>query len=92
MTLVSANALPMSRCVPDFARAIMTRGEEQVARLGKELDPLNAFIVPSPGMKPLLRYEAVVIFAAQIAWRLNKALSSLVENSTIAVVDRSCLE
>ena len=92
MTLVGANTLPMSRCVPDFARAIMTRREEQVARLREELDPLNALIMPSPRMKPLLRYEAVVIFAAQIARRLNKALSSLVEDSTIAVVDRSCLE
>ena len=92
MTLVGANTLPMGRSVPDLARAIVTRREEQVARLRKKLDPLNALIVPGPSMEPLLRYEAVVIFAAQITWRLNKALSSLIENSAIAVVDRSCLK
>ena len=92
MTLVRANTLAVCRRVPNLARAVVTRREQQMSSLWEELNLLDTSVVPGPCVQPLLRDEAVVLLVAQVAWRLHETFPSLVEDSSITVVDRCWVE
>ena len=63
-----------------------------MARPGEELDSLDASVMTSPRVQPFLGDEAVMFLVSQIAGSLNEALASLVENTTITVVNRAGFE
>lgn len=63
-----------------------------MARLREELNFLDSSVMSSPCVEPLLWDEAVVFLVSQVARRLHKTLSCLVEDAAIAMVNRSWLE
>ena len=88
MSFVRSDALAVGRRVPNFTRSIMTGRQQQVACSREELNPLNTSVVARPRVEPFLRNKAIMLFVSQVAWCLNKALSSLVEDASVSVVYR----
>ena len=92
MSFVRSYAFSVSRGIPNFTRSIVTGRQQQVACSREELNPLDTSVVARPGVQPFLRNKAIMLFVSQVAWRLNEALTSLVENAPVAVVYRRGVE
>ena len=87
VTFVRPDALAVRHSVPNLARSIVTGRQQQMACPREELDPLDSSVVTRPSVQPLLWNEAVMLFVPQVTRRLNETLTSLVEDSTITMVD-----
>ena len=92
MALIGTDALSVRHDIPNLHSAVMTRTQQKVTSLREELDPLHAFVVARPGVKPLFWYEAVVILVPQVRWCIHKALVSVLVESSSSVVDCFSLE
>ena len=92
VTLVRADALPMSCHIPDLAGAVMTCRQQQVTSLREEFDTLHTLVMATPSVQPLLRNKAIMILLSQIAGCLHEALACLVEHTTVTMVNRGWFE
>ena len=60
VSLIGPNALFVRHYIPYFARSVMTRAQQKMAKFGKEFDSLNPLFVTAPSVQPLFRNEALV--------------------------------
>ena len=63
-----------------------------MASLREEFDSLDASVMSRPSVQPFFGNEAVMLLVPEVGRRLNKALASLIEDTSVTMVDGSGLK